>query len=99
VRLVNAMTALENLIDSNLSRNEALILPRNQFDKNRRVLLSIIRACVLKWAPDAAEEVLIELNEKLLDLNRRSLLHKLEILQRRWNVPLGRHRGHSLEGR
>jgi len=51
--------------------------------------LSIIRACVLKWAPDAAEEVLIELNEKLLDLNRRSLLHKLEILQRRWNVPLG----------
>ena len=76
VRLVNAMTALENLIDSNLSRNEALILPRNQFDKIRRVLFSIIRACVLKWAPDAAEEVLIELNEKLLDLNRRSLLHE-----------------------
>jgi hypothetical protein len=33
--------------------------------------------------------VLIELNEKLLDLNRRSLLRKLEILKRRWNVPLG----------
>jgi hypothetical protein len=88
VRLVNAMTALENLIDSNLSRNEALILPRNQFDKIRRVLFSIIRACVSKWAPDTAEEVLIELNEKLLDLNRRSLLRKLETLRQRWNVPL-----------
>jgi hypothetical protein len=89
VRLVNAMTALENLIDSNLSRDEALILPRNQFDKVRRVLFGIIRACVSKWAPDAAEDVLIELNEKLLDLNRRSLLRKLEILKRRWSVPLG----------
>jgi hypothetical protein len=89
VRLVNAMTALENLIDSNLHDNEALILPRKQFDKVRRVLFGIIRSCVSNWAPDAAEDVLIELNEKLLDLNRRSLLRKLEILKRRWNVPLG----------
>jgi hypothetical protein len=88
VRLVNAMTALENLIDSNLSQDEAMILPRNQFGKVRRVLFSVIRACLSKWAPDAAEEVLIELNEKLLDLNRRSLLRKLEVLRRRWNVPL-----------
>ena len=89
VRLVNAMTALENLINSNLDEREALILTRKAFDKIRRVLFSIIRACVSKWAPEAAEDVLIELNGKLLDLNRRSLLRKLEILKRRWNVPLG----------
>jgi hypothetical protein len=98
VRLVNTMTALENLIDSNLSRDEALILPRNQFDKVRRVLFGIIRACVAKWAPDTAEEVLIELNEKLLDLNRRSLLRKLETLRRRWNVPLDGIKDGALRG-
>ena len=36
VRLVNAMTALENLIDSNLSEEEALIEPRREFDKTRK---------------------------------------------------------------
>jgi hypothetical protein len=97
VRLVNAMTALENLIDSNLGDSEALILPRNSFDKIRRALFGIIRACVSKWEPDAAEDVLIELNEKLLDLNRRSLLRKLETLRQRWNVPLGGIEGTALK--
>jgi hypothetical protein len=34
IRLVGAMTALENLIDSNLGPDEALILPRAQFAKS-----------------------------------------------------------------
>jgi hypothetical protein len=88
IRLVGAMTALENLIDSNLERDEALILPRVQFDKIRRVLLSVIRTCLSKWSSEKAEDASVEINEKLLDLNRRSLLRKLELLARRWNVPL-----------
>jgi hypothetical protein len=88
MRLVNAMTALENLIDSNVTSGEALILPRAQFEKIRRVLLSVIRTCLGKWAAELAEDASIELNEKLADLNRRSLLRKLELLATRWNVSL-----------
>jgi hypothetical protein len=52
------------------------------------VLLSVIRACLGKWSPEKAADASVELNEKLLDLNRRSLLRKLELLTQRWNVPL-----------
>ena len=88
MRLVNAMTALENLIDSNVEPGEALILPRAQFEKIRRVLLSVIRTCLGKWVAALADDASIELNEKLADLNRRSLLRKLELLAARWKVPL-----------
>jgi len=54
VRLVNAMTALENLIDSNLSSEEALIVPKARFEKIRRVLLAVIRACLASGQPTNA---------------------------------------------
>ncbi|WP_027533730.1 hypothetical protein [Bradyrhizobium sp. WSM3983] len=88
IRLVNAMTALENLIDSNVEPSEALILPRAQFEKIRRVLLSVIRTCLGKWTAALANDASLELKEKLADLNRRSLLRKLELLAARWKVPL-----------
>jgi hypothetical protein len=88
VRLVNAMTALENLIDSNVQHEEALILPRAQFDKTCRVLRAVVRACVGKWSAELADAAPPELNERLADLNRRSLLRKLELLAARWKVPL-----------
>jgi hypothetical protein len=88
IRLVNAMTALENLIDSNVEPSEALILPSAQFEKVRRVLLSVIQTCLGKWAAPQADDASVELNEKLADLNRRSLLRKLELLATRWKVPL-----------
>lgn len=88
VRLVNAMTALENLIDSNLTEEEALIEPRREFDKTRKVLRKVIRACLDRWSPDRAEAARAELGEKLLDLNRRPLRRKLYLLAARWNVPL-----------
>jgi hypothetical protein len=87
VRLVAAMTALENLIDSNVKEAEELILPKREFEKIRRILLKIIRACVAKWA-SGGEDAMTELNEKLVELNRRSLLRKLKLLADRWNVPL-----------
>lgn len=89
IRLVNAMTALENLIDSNVEPGEALILPPAQFKRTRSVLLSVIKACLSKWSPEMTDDASRELNEKLADLNRRSLLRKLELLAARWKVPLG----------
>jgi hypothetical protein len=88
IRLVNAMTALETLIDSNVEPGEAMIMPRVQFERTRRVLLSVIKACLSKWSPEMADDASRELNEKLADLNRRSLLRKLELLAARWKVPL-----------
>jgi hypothetical protein len=88
VRLVNAMTALENLITSNLSVNDGLIRLRGEFKKTKRVLKKVIGECLSKWSTDEAEEVLKELDDKLSDLNRRSLLQKLYILAERWSVPL-----------
>lgn len=87
VRLVAVMTALENLINSNLSDTDTLIMPVRAFEKTRRVLRGVIRTCVAKW-PAGSEEVATELNEKLTELNRRSFLRKLNLLAQRWNVPL-----------
>jgi len=88
VRLVNAMTALENLIDSNLTEEEALIEPRREFDKTRKALRAVIRACLDRWSPNRAATAREELGEKLLDLNRRPLRRKLHLLAARWSVPL-----------
>jgi hypothetical protein len=88
VRLVNAMTALENMIDSNLTEEEALIEPRREFEKTRKVLRKVIRACLDRWSADRAEFAREELGEKLLGLNRRPLRRKLYLLAARWSVPL-----------
>jgi len=88
VRLVNAMTALENLIDSNLTEEEAEIQPKREFEKTRKALRKVIRICLERWSPDRAEAAREELGEKLLDLNRRPLRRKLYLLAAGWEVPL-----------
>jgi len=91
VFLLNAMTVLENLIASNLSEKDAHIRPQKEFDGIRRNLRQVISRCVDKWsAEDSAKaaEAVAELNERLVDLNRRSILTKLKILAERWSVPL-----------
>lgn len=91
VRLVNAMTALENLVASNLGDNDTLIRPKKEFEKTRSTLRSVLRQCIGKWSSEEAtraDEIVLELNERLADLNRRSILQKLMILAERWSVPL-----------
>ena len=91
VRLVNAMTALENLVASNLGDDDVLIRPSKEFDKTKRELRKVIKVCIAKWSineDEKAKEVLVELNEKLGDLNRRPILKKLYILADHWKVPL-----------
>lgn len=88
VRLVTIMTALENLIDSNAVDEEVLIQTPKDFDKTRRALRKVIRACLEKWSAGDGDQLLKELNEKLADVNRRPLLAKLDLLANRWGVPL-----------
>lgn len=89
VRLVCAMTALENLVDSNLADDEAFIQSRSAFDKMKRAM----RKLVGEWLTAslegaAADEARGEIADKLLDLNRRPFRRKLELLAKRWNVSL-----------
>ncbi|MGB7510655.1 MAG: hypothetical protein WBP54_05110 [Pelodictyon phaeoclathratiforme] len=91
VRLVNAMTALENLVDSHLADSDALIRPKGEFNKTRRVLRQVIKQCIEKWSDEDSEtvgEAVKNLNEKLADLNRRSIFEKIKRLAELWSVPL-----------
>lgn len=91
VRLVNAMTALENIIASNFLDEDVMIQPKRVFKKTTKTLRKVIKECVVKWGPEEsvkADGIALELNEKLADLNRRSIFKKFEILVDRWSVPL-----------
>ena len=61
-------------------------------EKIRKVLRRVIKRCVNNWSGEEEEEkakdIVSDLNEKLLDLNRRTILRKVEILAKRWSVPL-----------
>jgi len=55
------------------------------------VLRRVIKRCVNNWSgeeEEKAKEIVADLNKKLLDLNRRSILQKVKILEKRWSVPL-----------
>lgn len=91
VKLINAMTVLENLVASNLNDSESFIRPEKEFEKTRRALRITIRGCIEKWGTEdsaLAVEIVRELNERLGDLNRRSLLTKLRVLVQQWSIPL-----------
>lgn len=91
IRLVNAMTALENIVVSNLEENDILIYQPRKFDAIRKILRRVIKDCVDEWQPEDEEkrnEAIKELNEKLIDLNRRSISRKIKALARIWSVPI-----------
>ncbi|MBU5614684.1 hypothetical protein [Geomonas azotofigens] len=91
VRLVNAMTVLENLIAANLDDSFALIRPAKEFEKIKNKLRQEIKKCLAKWSSEESEkanEIVVELNERLSDLNRRSIFHKIKALSKSWSVPL-----------
>lgn len=91
VRLINAMTVLENIVASNFIDKDAMIQPPREFKKIRKTLRKVIKKCIEKWGPEDAEkakEVLVELNERLADLNRRSIFKKFKVLVDHWSIPL-----------
>jgi hypothetical protein len=90
-RLIYAMTALENLIDSNLPAGDAYAMLPSDFEHRRKSLRKALEECIGAWEmPDPAtpKKLLADLNEKLPDLNRRSLSKKIAALARQWGVPL-----------
>lgn len=88
LRLVNVMTALENLVDTNLLENEKKIQSTSAFRKTSKVLRRVIEDCMSKWEPDARPDAAKEIGDKLGDLNRRSFIEKLRLLAEQWQVPL-----------
>lgn len=90
VRLVNAMTVLENLIASNLSEAETLVRSKKEFEKVRKNIRCILKETVKEWFDNEDERAaaLQEINEKMPDLNRKTLLKKLNIIIERWSVPM-----------
>lgn len=89
IRLVGAMTALENLIDSNLPASDQMIMTLKSFDRVRKRLRSQIRDTLKTIDGVDSDSLLASFNEKLSDLNRRSLRQKLDRLAKAWQVPLG----------
>jgi len=87
VRLVNAMTVLENLVSSNLNDDDTLILNSTKFKKLRKSLETIIRDFPLESAENPTVNLHAMINH-LPNLNRKSILQKLNILAERWMVPL-----------
>lgn len=92
VRLVNAMTALENLVASNLGDNDTKFCTDEKFKTIRKTLRRVIKMCVKDWSGEEeekkAKDIVADLNVKLPDLNRRTILQKIEILAKLWSVPL-----------
>lgn len=85
VRLVNAMTALEHLVDANLTEAEAMVLPRAAF----RHLQRRLRLMVEEQITDLGSAEAVEgMTDKLVDLNRRPFRRKLVMLAAKWGVPL-----------
>ncbi len=94
VRLIHAFTALENIIASNLEKSEngKLILPAKDFEKKYRpILRGVVKKCIEKWSisdADKKKNELEKINEKLSELNRRSLKENLYLLANSWSVSL-----------
>lgn len=95
VQLVNAMTALENLVASNLSECDTLVFPKKEFNKKiaqalRKALRESIEEVTTEEARNAREEMLEGLYAKLGDVNRQSIFQKLMTLanNEHWSVPL-----------
>lgn len=90
VRLINAMTVLENLIASNLSDEDQRIRNPKAFEKIRKEIRATLKNVIEKEIVDEEliKKSLKEINEKLPDLNRKTLLSKLKILLQRWEVPM-----------
>lgn len=89
-KLTSAMTVLENLLSANLSPSDLNIRSDKQFKKLRDELLNTARRKLeeLGSSEEAVADEIMTMRAKLEDLNRRTLKDKIQILARRWGVPL-----------
>jgi hypothetical protein len=88
VRLVNAMTALENLVNSN-TRDVRRLLDDRLFVKLKKALAATIDQFARENSlHENHPKLLEELTAKLDELQRRALRRKLDVLFERWSVPM-----------
>jgi hypothetical protein len=87
-RLINAMTALENLLNSNLSEADKDYYDGRAFRRIKRE----IRQCMLERVGSSAfggdNPETDALSTKLNDLNRKPLIDKIYLLATYWSVPI-----------
>ncbi|MFZ6798163.1 hypothetical protein [Undibacterium sp. Di24W] len=91
VRLINAMTVIENLVASNLDESTSQILPKNEFKKAKTVLRDAYTEFInFKYSANGelTKKLVKNFDEKLNDLNRCSIIDKLNALIQQWKVPL-----------
>ncbi|MEG0040866.1 MAG: hypothetical protein RR775_09910 [Massilia sp.] len=88
--LISSMTVLENLLDSNLTEEDVRVLSDSRYEILRRKISAVIKEDLAEWVLDKAERAALvsDLNERLVELKRRSLIDKLMILGHRWGVQL-----------
>jgi hypothetical protein len=85
MRLVQAMTVLENLCHANLTSRQSHFLSPARFKR----LSTAMRAAVPVVQDDPELEALLTaLPGKMADLNRRPLKDKVRLLMKQWNVPV-----------
>ena len=85
VRLVAAMTALENLLDANLPEKDGQLVDAKAF---KTVTMTVRHTLREELGAVMTPELEQSLSAKLVDVNRRSLDHKLQALLDRWGVPM-----------
>lgn len=88
--LITAMTVLENLISSNLSDDEILIQKPADFERLRKKISAAAKDYFAGTTEDAEQRKLLvaDINDKLNDINRRTLKQKIDILAGRWGMSL-----------
>lgn len=89
-KLISAMTVLENLISSNLRNKDSSLREDSQIKPLREKFRAAIAEESTKWSDSEEERKAArdELEEKLAELNRRSLKQKIDLLAKRWGVSL-----------
>jgi len=89
-KLIGAMTVLENLVNSNLSRRDLLLRPPAQFKKMKTDLLKVVQTWINEWTPDPQQQAVEfdAIKDKFEDLNRCTLKQKIDLLAKRWGVKL-----------
>jgi hypothetical protein len=85
MRLVHAMTALENLVDYNLADEEKFYLPDARFNKLSKAMRAGLAG---KIQADGEAAFRQALSAKMMDLNRKPIFEKTQILINRWGVPM-----------
>lgn len=95
-KLTSAMTVLENLLTANLDPSDLAARPDKEFRDVRRAMLVAAREVLKNFALDnesedrksSIDQEIDLMRAKLADLNRRSLLEKVQILSKRWGAPM-----------